>query len=470
MKKRTIIASVLALQFLCTPCFVGSASESESTSEEEENPVLVAQTADEWNALFDQSGVKNGWQGADGIYSVALDGNDSFGSATSDTNTFLIFSDTILGSSRSSGKISFAAMPNHTAAVLKGNLPDSSNLTFYYGEKASMALDGSNLFGLGDWMLDCFVVGDTLYIFGFAQSDWKPTRIDLFSVPIVDGMPDFANYSVKKNVKQLWSRIGDEYLYSYGIAVTCNTVAAGQPDPDGYLYIYGYRDDMKNFSEKDMIVSRIAESDFPNFSKLEYYEGDGVWGTDIEKSALILKRVSCEFSVTPIPEGPYAGKYIAIYTQDTQSSHLMYAIGDSLVGPFDEPVEFYTCPETGNTPVGGTGSYYTYNAKAHPHLSVDGKLLVSYNVNVNGVTCAQNTADYRPRFVTLDLQFPTKTDTETVIKEDSTVVQPSSTVETESTAQNPSSFPYLPVATAGIVALLAVATGVIWFRKKKKKS
>ena len=46
-------------------------------------------------------------------------------------------------------------------------------------------------------------------------------------------------------------------------------------------------------------------------------------------------------------------------------------------------------------------NYYTYNAKAHPHLSEEGSLLISYNVNViNGD--AVNTTDYHPRFIKLN--------------------------------------------------------------------
>lgn len=109
-------------------------------------------------------------------------------------------------------------------------------------------------------------------------------------------------------------------------------------------------------------------------------------------------------SVTPVTGGPYKGKYIAVYTKGVQTAHVMYAIGDSPVGPFSEPVEFYTCPETGAAAKGGNGTLYTYNAKAHPHLSEGGKLLVSYNVNDN-YGLAGHTYDYHPRFLWLDLQY-----------------------------------------------------------------
>ena len=71
----------------------------------------------------------------------------------------------------------------------------------------------------------------------------------------------------------------------------------------------------------------------------------------------------------------------------------MYAIGDTPYGPFDAPVKCYDAS--------GNGTRVAYNAKAHPHLSDGDKLLISYNVNVEGAE--QWTVDYHPCFIELDL-------------------------------------------------------------------
>ena len=78
---------------------------------------------------------------------------------------------------------------------------------------------------------------------------------------------------------------------------------------------------------------------------------------------------------------------------------MMYAIGDSPVGPFQKSVCFYQAPEHGQD----DGGVYTYNAKAHPHLSKDGKLLVSYNCNNRNRFGSQTSVEYHPRFLWLDL-------------------------------------------------------------------
>lgn len=364
--------------------------------------VLTCTTADEWTALFDRAG-QSGWLGADGIYSVALDGNDAIGSASQATQTLFFFSDTLLGTADSSGRVTRTdTMPNHSAALLSGGTSDPGAVSFVYGYKGDTKSRTVNLFREGQWLFDCFYLDGSVYLFGFNQTEWKPSQIDLIKVPVTDGRPDFARYTRTRNIKQMLT-VTDGRHYDFGMGVLNNTEAAGAPDADGYLYFYGFIDNINEFSRKDLIVSRIAAADFPDFSKLTYFDGDG-WGSDPTKSAVLIPDVSCETSVTPVIGGPYKGKYIAIFTKGVQTAHMMYAIGDSPVGPFSEPVEFYTAPESDAPAKGGEGGLYTYNAKAHPHLSTEGRLLVSYNVN-DRYGLAQNTYDYHPRFLWLDLQY-----------------------------------------------------------------
>lgn len=399
--QRIVAASLAAFTAVAVSAAAVSSFSAGMTASAASEPILTCTTADEWDALFDRRNQSSRtWLGADGIFTVSLDGNDAFASASGDTTTFFIFSDTLMGTSNADGKVSQWAMPNHTSALLSGSEPDKDNFRFVYGDKGNMQV-GSNLFGNRNWMLDCFVVGNKLYILGFPQKDWKPTQIDMVEVPIVNGLPDYSSYSATQKISQLWYRTSDDrYLYAYGVGVTMNTVSAGAPDPDGYIYIYGYRDAMKEWSRKDMIVARIKESDFPDFSKVRYWNGSS-WDTNIANSAPVLQSVSCELSVSPVTVGPYKGKYIAVYTEFTESSNICYAIGDSPVGPFDDPVTFYVTPEHGQTSADGRGTLYTYNAKAHPHLSSGDKLLVSYNCNVHGDE--QYSVDYHPRFLWLDL-------------------------------------------------------------------
>ena len=367
-------------------------------------------------------------------------------------------------------------MANHSAALLVGNQPDANQIQFYYGSKGNLQTSRNlNLFEQNQWLFDCFATGNSVYAIAFSQQNWKPASIDLIRVPLKeDGTPDFAAQKRTRQVKQLLKKLPD-FDYAYGMAVLPNTESAGMPHPDGYIYIYGYRDNFAAFSQKDLIVSRIHESDFPDLGKLRYWNGTD-WVEDIEASALILERVSCEVSVTPVTTGPYKGKYIAVYTQDVQSDRIMYAIGDSPVGPFDTPVQCYTVPETGDPATGGAGTLYTYNAKAHPHLSALGKLLISYNVNVNGIDHATNTADYRPRFIELDLQATPEelealgpsADTNAPV---TTVPDPTVTVEPTASESADSSWRPLLIGAAASIVLTAACGGLyVAIRKKRTRT
>ncbi len=413
-----VFSFLFAALFLCVNlCFCAAASGTDTPIDKSEFEVSKA---DNWTDLFfHPNETQKTWLGADGIYSVALNGNDAFASADASTTTFFIFSDTLMGTSDNRGHlIENAGMPSTTSAYLKGNLPDDSNIQYVYGNGGSMAMGGQNLFGERLWMLDCLVLNNNIYCFGFTPSgDWKPENLKVAVIPVKNSNPNYASYVDPVDVSShLWYR-DRNYLYAYGVGVFNNTAEAGAPNPDGYIYLYGYRDALRESSRKDMIISRIKASDFPtytydpdnkhnykpDFSKIEYFDGQG-WSKDIAKSAPLISAVSCEFSVSPIPSGKYADKYIAVYTHNTEGNEICYAIGDTPYGPFETPRIFYHAPEHGQTGTSGYGTRYVYNAKAHPHLSKDGKLLVSYNCNVRDVMMNdQTSADYHPRFLWLDL-------------------------------------------------------------------
>ncbi len=372
-------------------------------------PTVKVEVADEWSKLFERYGqTETAWIGADGIFSFSLDGNDALGSATDRTKTFFIFSDTLFGTTIEDGRKAVReAMPNHTSAILEGSKPDAARRRFVWGKGGSCTLDlqdlddndKKNLVGKVKWFTDGLVLGDTLYLFCYTPIGLVNDRVDMAVFPIVDGDPDYEHYSLIEPIPQLCMLTQKGELdVDYGYAVHVNTKEAGAPDPDGYIYIYGGGRDYRGY------VSRIKAEDFPDFSKLRYYDGNG-WSESISDAAAVLRGISREYSVTPIPVGPKAGKYIAVFMDQCVSGDIAYAIGDTPYGPFGETVRFYRAPEAGEEVLDADGKedrVYTYNAKAHPHLSEGSRLLVSYNTNVwNG----NNTPYcYHPRFIWLDLE------------------------------------------------------------------
>ena len=351
---------------------------------------FTCRTADEWNTLFDRRDKPvDGWLAADGIYSIP----------TENDKTVLVFSDTLIGRSDKNGKTTDAKMPNHTAAVLNGTLPLRSRLTFYYGTDGKRH-DGNNLFGERYWLFDGVYLNETLYILAFMPSDqMKPLCVRLVSVPTVRGEPQWEKYTVSGDISALCATSADgKYLCAFGQGITDCTAE------DGYVYIYGFKDPLAGNESRDLIVSRIKAEDFGDFSRLTYWDGTG-WSGDIENCADVAQDVGCEMSCTRLSSGPQEGKYLLVYMYATISGRLAYALGDTPYGPFSEPVFFYDAPEHGAAAANGTDTLYTYNAKAHPALSPEGELLISYNVNSTG---EQYTTDYHPRFLYLKTGWESK--------------------------------------------------------------
>ena len=78
-------------------------------------------------------------------------------------------------------------------------------------------------------------------------------------------------------------------------------------------------------------------------------------------------------------------------------------IGESPTGPFGIFYSIYDCPEVLQDP-----DIFVYNAKAHPSLSNENEMLISYNVNTFDFWDHFSNADiYRPRFIYLKIKDST---------------------------------------------------------------
>ena len=75
-------------------------------------------------------------------------------------------------------------------------------------------------------------------------------------------------------------------------------------------------------------------------------------------------------------------------------------LGASPIGPFGRGHRIWRCPE-----VAEHEQVFAYNAKAHPHLSPSGELLISYNLNSMDFfgELLKDATIYRPRFLRLPL-------------------------------------------------------------------
>ena len=356
-------------------------------------PVITADqsgsNAEKFTRLLNRS---EDWLGADGIYSIPLDGNDRWGSADKKTNTLFVFSDTMLGTADpETQKYRDVKMVNHSAAILTDYEPtqkQSGSMQFVYGKQG----DGSraNIFEKKYWLQDGIVIDKKLYLTGFLPGkNWKPTQIDLLTIPLSpSGTPDWQQVSVSERVPLLVEN--EQFSVLFGIGIFDHT------STDGFVYVYGYRDNLKTHV-KHLVVARVKSESFGEMERWRFWDGNE-WSQDntvaFRDEATLAERVSTELSVTPIAKDTF----LLVFVQDVMSSRVAYKVGNSPMGPFGETVVFYEAPEPKTMERG----IYVYNAKAHPHLSEPGLLLISYNVNRLG-SLPRNSNEYRPRFIELPM-------------------------------------------------------------------
>lgn len=246
------------------------------------------------------------------------------------------------------------------------------------------------------WLQDGFVKDDTFYVYpeivqeelnGIEGFEFKIAGVVEAKIPLKNGRLEWEKVSIRQVPFYL---LEDDCETILGSAVLDNR------DQDGYLYFYGYRNDRKNFL-RSMIVSRIREEDLGNYNELRYFDGEG-WSRDIRKAKALIPHVSTEMSVIPLKEGPWKGKYLANFEYDSIGKWTCYCVMDTPFGPFGPVCPIYYTPELDRY----TKTTYTYNAKAHLHLSEPSKILVSYNVN--DMSMKANKDDYtiyHPRFLWL---------------------------------------------------------------------
>ncbi|MBQ8286195.1 MAG: hypothetical protein IJZ10_07815 [Thermoguttaceae bacterium] len=408
--------------------------------------VFAQEEAPEWDALLER---RDGWLAADGIYSVELGrdaaANDANASnavkvdANSPTSpnltaltaptarkTLFLFSDTFGGSTKNDGRdFGERTMTNHSFAVLTGTAPNPEKIAFFWrrapenGEFTPIKQDSRpsenaskrensetgeetptlperlaprNPLGVDRWLQDGVVWRGRVWTSALlVGAGWKPERVDAVSLGLdANGSPDFNDVRIDETAP--FSFKTEKAQVVFGAAI-CDDAE------DGFLYVFGYLDRFDVGSRKDLVVARAPRASFGDFSTWRYFDGRG-WSPNVADAARpeagLVERVSTEFSVSKIPSGANAGRYLLVYTPGVIGNEIAFRVGETPCGPFGPETVFYrsTVPRQFERGV------RCYNAKAHPAFGDGEKILVSYNVNRLG-TLPRRPAEYRPRFVWL---------------------------------------------------------------------
>jgi hypothetical protein len=341
----------------------------------------------------------SGWFGADGIYTIPLNGVEG-GQSKKVDQSLIIFSDTMIGEVTDSSMKPGYKMVHNSVALLKGNQPKPGNISFYWnkmkdGTAESMFTPNTPKTQKGDyyWLGDGFVNTEgnkALYIFGYRVRNVSNGAFGFKEVgnTLIKLNTANAPYFKKQEQKDTPFYITDEKgdIGSFGAGVYVNTKSAGAVDADGYIYVYGVRGMVKN-----LMVARVLPKNIDDYSKWTYWDGSQ-WTGNIKMVTDVTNHVSNELSVSRLPDGRYA----LIFQVDGMTPSIGMRLSNNLTGPFGPVIKLWDCK-----PDLLKSTFLVYNAKAHPSLSNPGELLISYNINSMEFIkdLHQYPHLYRPRFI-----------------------------------------------------------------------
>lgn len=311
--------------------------------------------APEFEELFRRS---VGWTGADGTYSLPVG-----------DKTFWFFSDTFFGRVEEGRRVD-SKMLNNSLII-----QNKEELQFV---EAPLFSDPS---GTGwFWLMDVVRSGDSFEILlahivhdpkvwlNFRQDGCWYARFHLNAGRthvVVEEYIQLPHFGTRTNE-----------LLTWGTALV---------NDSAWTYILGTHD---QGPRRDLVVARVPRGHMKTPGTWRFWDGKN-WVKDKWNSATLFSGASNESGVYPTRDGGY------FYVGSNGGLDKAVVVGrysPSITGPWGEEMLLRVPPEVG-------GSVIMYNAKSHPELSRDGRLLVSYNVNTTDLEEVMEKADiYRPRF------------------------------------------------------------------------
>ncbi|MDN3687312.1 DUF4185 domain-containing protein [Cyclobacterium jeungdonense] len=362
---------------------------------------FTVKEAANWTNLFKRT---SGWFGGDGIFTIPLDGLES---AVADTSgkTLVLFSDSLIGEITDGKLDSPFVMINNSVAWMHGAEPIASNISFHWAldeQNAPLSLFIPNTpnskpgeyFWLGDGFVNQARNND-IYLFGYRITT---TGADAFNFKEVGNtlivLPSGSKppFEDQRQIDTPFYMDGKpESTGSFGAGILVNTKDAGALRPDGYVYIYGVKG-----IKKEVMVARVKPKDIEKFDLWKFWDGTS-WQSEMKQAASIAERASNELSVTSLEDGRYA----MVFQTDGIASTVGLRLSQFPEGPFGPIITIWDA----SADLSKGKHLISYNAKAHPSLSMPGELLISYNINsfdfFADVEISPNF--YRPRFIRLKI-------------------------------------------------------------------
>jgi len=334
-------------------------------------------TAPEWNQLFQKT---NGWAGADVAYSIPLDTN----------KTVWFFGDTFVGRVVDGKRVHCRMIHSSLAIQSLGESPKF----FYPTDKKHNpeSLIKSPAAHTDFWLSDGARTDRGLFFF-MQQVAWTGGGVWGFHcigtwLGFVNN-PDAPPAHWKITTKKMpFTTLADGEDAAFG----AETLRYG-----GYIYNYGYANPSNSSAVKNLILARVPENEADNFSAWEFFS-NGHWTKNFHDLAPIFSGAPPEGSVS---WQPFLNKFVFVYTDGIWGTIVMRT-ADAPEGPWGPPTILYHCPE-----MRISKAVFCYAAKAHPELSANNELLISYASNSQALSEVLNDSRlYCPRFIRVTFENP----------------------------------------------------------------
>lgn len=176
---------------------------------------------------------------------------------------------------------------------------------------------------------------------------------------------------------------------SWGVVVMRDPESSGDR-----LVIFGV--DGSNPFNKQAVVARVQVAKAHDFSEWRFWTGSS-WSPRESEAATVINHVVDEFTIHHEPARGDAerGRWLLIQGEPVLGHRILVRQAPTPLGPWSDGHPIYTVPEPSNDE-----KLITYGAKAHPHLSAPGELLISYCINsLDFGSLSRDVEIYRPRFL-----------------------------------------------------------------------
>ena len=339
---------------------------------------IAVEPLSQYDALFTG---EDGWTGADGAYSVALNRS----------KIAWLFGDTWVGQIKNGRHVN-AVLVNNSVAIQHGRRPEDARINFHLGRDADGShtalikpADGRGWF----WLFDGVLTARGLYLF-LIQVE-RTAGNDVFDFRVVgnwlghiENPSDLPSAWRVRQTRIPWSKFSAAESILWGSALL---------QVDNILYIYGTIEDAAGaYPKKHMILARVPVSELGDFSRWRFYAA-GQWVLDFRQVSRLSTDIPHEYSVNYLPALKH---FMAVYSRDGLSKHILARLSLEPQGPWSDPIQLFQCPEAE-----WDASIFCYAAKAHAILSQSpDEMVVTYIANsVDFDKTANDARLYRPRFL-----------------------------------------------------------------------